>query len=168
GVADRGRNNLDLRPATRRDVTQLIELANRSYLDGIGPTAPPGYADDFSGRGGLRGYVETDWPRIMVAERGGQIVGLCGVHDENVVALFVDPPAQRQGIGTHLLGDAVRRIGEAGHDVARLGVAEGTVAEAFYAAQGWNEVRREPIKLASGHEAMLVWFVKTTRRGDQH
>jgi ribosomal protein S18 acetylase RimI-like enzyme len=43
---------------------------------------------------------------LWVAEIGGRVVGLLALHDDEIDRLYVDPAAQRQGIGTALLRHA--------------------------------------------------------------
>lgn len=76
-------------------MVELRRLApSRSFWIRLTLTA---IASPATGTRGQTAWQTEDWPRIILAERDGRIVGLCGIHDENVVALFVDAPAQRQG-----------------------------------------------------------------------
>jgi ribosomal protein S18 acetylase RimI-like enzyme len=85
-----------------------------------------------------------------VAEVDGRVAGFATVgapmHAEpepglgELVAIYVDPPAQGAGVGTALLADAERRLRERGFDRALLAVFEANgLARAFYCAHGWRE-----------------------------
>lgn len=103
-----------LRPATPDDVariTELVDAAYRHYLDRLpGPPRPMtlDYAD----------VVRRD--RVLVAERGDEIVGLLvlAVEDGRFVMdnLAVDPAHQGTGVGRLLLEHAEAEARRAGFD----------------------------------------------------
>jgi N-acetylglutamate synthase-like GNAT family acetyltransferase len=83
--------------------------------------------------------------RTRVAERmpDGQVVGFATVDDPDdgaaeLVDLFVDPDAMRQGVARTLIDDAVSRLRAAG--VSAVEVTGNDHASAFYAAVGFEQV----------------------------
>lgn len=85
-----------------------------------------------------------------VAEVAARVAGFASVgapmHAEpqpglgELLALYVDPPAQGAGLGTALLADAERQLRAQGFARAVLGVFEANgLARAFYAAHGWRD-----------------------------
>jgi L-amino acid N-acyltransferase YncA len=82
-----------------------------------------------------------------VVERDGELLGFCAVsegEDEDdlgreVVSLYVDPGAQRLGIGTSLLYRSLDRLREEGWTEIRLWVfAANRAGRAFYARHGFE------------------------------
>jgi ribosomal protein S18 acetylase RimI-like enzyme len=89
-----------------------------------------------------------------VAEVEGRVAGFASVgapqHADRqpglgeLLALYVDPPAQGAGLGTALLADAERRLREHGFQRALLSVFEANgLARAFYGTHGWRD--EEPL-----------------------
>ena len=85
-----------------------------------------------------------------VAEVSGRLAGFASIgapmHADpapglgELLALYVDPPAQGAGIGTALLADAEERLRAQGFARALLGVFEANgLARAFYGARGWRD-----------------------------
>lgn len=90
--------------------------------------------------------------RRRVADLGGRTVGFSttcpyrrspdedsswpvGPRDGEIAALYVDPSAWSRGVGSALMADAIARLTEAGHTVARLWVLHGNSrAGRFYLA----------------------------------
>ncbi|MCF4166054.1 GNAT family N-acetyltransferase [Zavarzinia compransoris] len=76
---------------------------------------------------------------LIVAERGGDIVGFAGFDPpaNEIDLLFVAPAAQGRGVGALLLAEATRRLRPGAH--LRCEASNGAV-RAFYRAQGWVEL----------------------------
>ena len=85
----------------------------------------------------------------LVAEQGGEIVGMIAVDAGGIPLLLVAPNAQRQGVGGTLHAAALDLLRERGTERASLGrggedylwpgvPANLPDAEAFFAAQGWT------------------------------
>ena len=58
--------------------------------------------------------------------------------DGTIWALFVDPLYERQGIGRALFAQTCQSMRKAGHSTLTLYTEEGTRAERFYTAAGWQ------------------------------
>jgi ribosomal protein S18 acetylase RimI-like enzyme len=82
--------------------------------------------------------------KVLVDVRGDKVVGVASYAmpsaDEGYLAsLYVDPAAQRLGVGRRLLAAVESRLREAGARRATLWVfAANTPSVAFYAKQGWR------------------------------
>ncbi len=87
----------------------------------------------------------------LVAEVAGAVCGFASVgtsreeqapaDEGEILALYVDPPAQGAGVGTALLAAAEQALRERGHTSAVLRVmTENGLAQRFYARRGWTLV----------------------------
>ncbi|MFJ3956289.1 acetyltransferase [Arthrobacter sp. NPDC090010] len=72
--------------------------------------------------------------RLTVAEREGHLLGFAGTAEDRLEMLFVEASAQGQGIGTALLGHAIRHDGARAVDVNE----QNPEATAFYKSQGFR------------------------------
>jgi len=84
--------------------------------------------------------LSTDDLEILVAERGGLVVGFVGLDraQRELSHLFVSPLEQGRGVGALLLAEAGRILGPGAH---LLCDAQNTSVREFYRAQGWVEAR---------------------------
>ncbi|TLG10317.1 GNAT family N-acetyltransferase [Nocardia cyriacigeorgica] len=82
--------------------------------------------------------VQADNWVAEVPSRG--VVGLLGILGSEIGGLFVDPDAQKLGIGRRLVEHALRRHGTVTLDVFE----QNSSARAFYARLGFREIRRHP------------------------
>lgn len=90
-----------------------------------------------------------DWiagPGIWLCEEAGQVLGFAAAdpRDGTVWALFVDPAAERRGLGRALLPPALDDLRAAGWTVAHLTTQPGSRAERFYRRGGWTDAGIEP------------------------
>jgi GNAT superfamily N-acetyltransferase len=78
--------------------------------------------------------------RSWVCEVDGVIAGFASADktDGSVWALFVSPESEGLGIGKRLMAVLCDYLFSAGHATLVLTTGEGTRADAFYAAQGWQ------------------------------
>jgi ribosomal protein S18 acetylase RimI-like enzyme len=130
-----------LRPATAADVARLTELVRAAYahyIERIGRRPRP-MTDDYTDV--LRSH------RVIVAERGGEILGLVvlGVSDEGFLVdnVAVDPSHQGTGVGRALLEYAENAARDAGFDSIYLYTHERMVENlALYSRIGYIEYDR--------------------------
>jgi putative acetyltransferase len=123
------------------DGPALLRVHRRAILlDGVRAYSPAmvrSWADemtpDYAGR--CQGSGET----IELALMHGAVVGFCGVQDNEIAGLFVDPGFTRRGIARGLAERALERMRAAGHDHARVTAALSAVG--FYEAVGFRPVR---------------------------
>jgi ribosomal protein S18 acetylase RimI-like enzyme len=136
-------SSVALRPATAADVPRLSELVRAAYGHYVerlgGPPRP--LTDDYAE------VVRTH--RVIVAERGGEIVGLVVLGDDDegffVDNVAVDPSHQGIGVGRALLEHAEVAAREAGFDSIYLYTHERMVENlALYSRIGYVEFDRRP------------------------
>ncbi len=93
-----------------------------------------------------RGIVtdaDCEWfianPGIWLWDEDGRVLGFSAsdTRDGSVWALFLDPAAERRGIGRALFEAAVAVLRDAGFRKAKLSTEPGTRAEKFYSRAGW-------------------------------
>jgi GNAT superfamily N-acetyltransferase/catechol 2,3-dioxygenase-like lactoylglutathione lyase family enzyme len=139
-----------LRPAVRADAEALGRLALRSK-------GHWGYDAEFLAacRAELTVRPEQcDGVHVVVAERGGALLGFHRLGGEPPVAeladLFVDPAAIGRGLGATLLADAVERARALG--MTRLLVDSDPNAEGFYLRMGARRVGTVPSGSIPGRE----------------
>jgi ribosomal protein S18 acetylase RimI-like enzyme len=88
---------------------------------------------------------------MTVADMGGVPGGLVQPSGAEVNGLWVAPEAQRQGVGSALLGAAERQIAAAGHECAWVACSGyNPRALAFYISRGYREIRRQSEILEPG------------------
>ncbi len=86
---------------------------------------------------------------VLVAEKGGRILGFVSGRDRFVHTLFVDPPLRGQGLGSLLLDSLLSRIGTP----ATLRCVLGNLpARLFYEKRGWAPA-------GEGRDAMGPWIL---------
>ena len=81
-----------------------------------------------------------------VAMRGERLVGFAAVDrgQRTVWAMFVDPGAEREGVGTMLHRHMLAWAAEAGLGRLRLTTEAGSRADGFYRAAGWRDAGLSP------------------------
>ena len=108
---------------------------------------------------------------LLVAERGGRIVGTAQLHDEEsangthrgeVAKLLVHPAQRRQGIARALMATLETEAIAAGKTLLHLDTREGDPSNDLYAALGYREAGRIPgwARDASGVLSTTVFWYK--------
>jgi GNAT superfamily N-acetyltransferase len=104
--------------------------------------------------------------RVLVAERGGRLVGVLELRDHRHVAmLFVAPAAQRSGVGRTLLAAAVDLIRAARPDAASLSVA--AALGSVPAWERWGFRVMGPERAVEGLRSVPMELPLETGRGDR-
>jgi ribosomal protein S18 acetylase RimI-like enzyme len=85
---------------------------------------------------------------VLVAERGGAVLGYAALRGAELTALFVRPSAARRGVASALLARVEARARRRG--VARLRVDAAKSGVAFYRAQGFTGRRTVRVPLPGG------------------
>ena len=133
-----------LRQATERDIPALVRLLRRSWLVTWAPELPFEAVQAFAANDPARSHAESMWSSFLVAVIDDVLVGIIHVGEDCIEGLDVDPQMWGKGIGSRLMDDAERQIGQA-HRSARLEVrAFNERARVFYERRGWIERRRYP------------------------
>ena len=128
-----------LRPATRADVEPVARIWREGRRDGHLGHVPAALVEvrtpeSFAKRAADRVADTT------VAVVDGDIAGFTMVTGDELEQVYVSRPHRGSGIAAHLLDDARRTIGDAGHPVAWLAVATGNErARRFYERCGWTD-----------------------------
>lgn len=73
-----------------------------------------------------------------VWEEGGRVIGFVSLLGNEVGGIFVDPTAQRRGVGRALMDHARNRRGSLELDVFE----KNTIGRSFYARYGFTEIAR--------------------------
>lgn len=126
-----------LRPAEAEDRHALGQLLEQSWWEHWGPHVTDAARRRYAAETPQLAYVEGHWPEMVLAVRGGAIVGMFHRDGDYLEAIHVAPGQIGKGIGRLLMtraeADGARRL-----DVRSFNQS----ARAFYAARGWREVRR--------------------------
>ncbi len=85
---------------------------------------------------------------IRVIGEIGTPLGFCITKGPEIYQIYVAPAAKGTGVAAILITDGLKRIGKAGHEIAKLDVnAENARAIAFYEKMGWQQKGVETIML---------------------
>lgn len=111
--------NTTIRAATPEDAEAMSVLVGSlmAFLlpDPENPEAAASFLDEFTPEA-FQGYLSSDRYRYHVAERGGDLVGIVGIRDnEHLFHLMVAEHAHRQGVARRLWTRAKRETIAAGN-----------------------------------------------------
>lgn len=139
--------SLHLGAARLRDLPALARLQRRAF--------PPRLAYSL---GTLALLWALPWVRLLIARRGGVIVG-CVIGDRThdggrVINLAVDPAARRQGAGTALLRAIERAL--PGGDMTLMVQEENSGARALYLHVGYAEDAHLPNYYGPARHGVLM------------
>lgn len=138
-----------IRRATPDDAAAVAAVQARSwrhaYADIVEPDRMPAteqqaprFAEHIAGGGD-----------VFVWDQDERVVGFAALAGNELVAIYVDPPAQGAGVGTALLEAAVEGLRADGHREAFLWTFEANgLARAFYERHGWELVPGSQHRLA--------------------
>lgn len=112
---------------------------------------------------------------VLVAEIDGTVVGFCSfgprgeaaTSDElELFTIYVNPAAQRAGVGTALLHEAEAAMRNAGARTASLWVLDGNEqAQRFYQKHGWSLDTRQQEDTLFGVAVRELGYTKDLRSG---
>jgi GNAT superfamily N-acetyltransferase len=132
---------MELRSARAGEAETLLAIQRSSALAAFAHVFPP---DRYTFPADV---VREHWKRalddrateVLLAEQDGDAVGLAAFSRGWLRSLFVVPAAQRMGIGSGLLDQALVRLREAGDTRCRLWtLEENQKARGFYERRGWR------------------------------
>lgn len=134
----------ELRPARAGELDEVIALVARTVratygglspeMDRLLQTSPASVVGD-----------AAYWRGCVVAVVAGRIAGVALTRGDLLEDLWVEPQAQRCGLGSALLSEAERSMARRGLAFARLNVVSANErAIAFYEAHGWTRGVRYP------------------------
>ncbi len=129
-----------IRSAKESDASLLAAIGLRAWANA---TSTLGVTDELSenARAAFGNFTHSSWRAITVAETDDTIAGWAAREhfDEVITDFWIDPPYQRQGIGTALLVEIERRIVERGFSAARLeSHAQNNQAVSFFRKHGYS------------------------------
>jgi|1186.fasta_scaffold64987_2 ribosomal protein S18 acetylase RimI-like enzyme len=148
-----------LRPARPQDAAGLAEVQVRAWWAAYGDYVDHELLAEHTVAARTvrwRELLAGDASRTDVAEVAGRVAGFVSVGPVQhaaperglgeLLALYVDPPAQGAGVGRALLAAGEERLRALGYDRAVLCVfARNERARAFYAGHGWRQEEPEVI-----------------------
>ena len=162
------KHGLVVRPLRPGEARQYLEI-HRSAVRGI---AAPDYPDEVIeawaplpiGDGDVSAIEDDETEIRLIAELNGQPAGMGALVPEQseLRACYVTPAAARRGVGRALVNEIERRARAAG--VAELQLVSSLTAERFYAALGYDVVRRTEHVLRSGVRMSAVEMRKNLGR----
>ena len=120
------------RPATRDDLPRVREVRNGTAENRL---TDPSLVTDAE----VAWYLDEAIFLVSEDETGVQGFACANPQTGYVWALFVIDGSQRQGHGTALLDEVVRRLRQADHRQAFLTTGPETTAAGFYRAKGWRQ-----------------------------
>ena len=152
---------IEIRYGDELDTGSLLRVHRGSILE-LGLTAytkdechswafgltPQGYFDAMTSGG------ET----YFVAEANGEVVGFCTFKDNEIMGLYVDPTASRNGLGSLLLEKAERQISSESHRSSKLTAALSAVP--FYQRHNYSIHDRRFWKTRGGLEIEVCEMAK--------
>ncbi len=121
------------------------EAMKQSWATGL---RPEGYA---------KGESEGEHYRVAV-DSDNHVCGFCSTKADTLVALYVRPEHQGNGLGTLLLNDYERNIERRGVPIAKLTASLN--AEAFYVTRGWVTTSSETFQSRGGLSLQVVKMTK--------
>jgi GNAT superfamily N-acetyltransferase len=141
-----------VRPMRRDDASAVARVHEAAARAGAAAAYPdPGaWVRD---RDGADYYPALEDPTqtMYVATAGETVVGFgtAASGDGTVRAVYVDPAAQGEGVGSAILSRVEATLARAGHDVVRLTASVNAVG--FYQAHGYEIVERTTLDEADTH-----------------
>jgi ribosomal protein S18 acetylase RimI-like enzyme len=134
-----------IRSAREADAVALSAILHDTYETKWLPHMTPAAAKAFRDEDRAALYVASRGIEFLVAECGGELVGLVDWDADFVNALHVRSNYARRGIGGQLMDLAEAAMAKAGFRAARLETDTfNTRSRAFYEARGYLEADRYP------------------------
>lgn len=134
-----------VRPAGAGDLDALKAILRDTFESTWLPQLTPEAAAAYRGEDRPAAYVAERGLLFIVAEVGGEVVGLVDWNGDFVNALHVRSDHARSGVGGRLMDHAEAAMAAAGHPQARLETDTFNArSQAFYARRGYREAGRYP------------------------
>ncbi len=135
-------SRIRLRPARTGDQARLIALQRDTIGSSYRPFLGDAVVDGFIGSGAVEAYVETTIERCRVLVLDGQIVGCAVLEADLLDLMMIEPPRQRQGLGSRLLAEVERDLFAQHPEIRLESFALNNQANVFYRKHNWTEVER--------------------------
>jgi ribosomal protein S18 acetylase RimI-like enzyme len=167
-------DGLRVRVATADDATAIAELGAAAFTAAFGPANPPGVVEEYVAEAFAATTVAAQladpssvW--LVASDGAGTILGMAhlqggdappevaGHRPIQLSRLYAAAGLTSRGVGSELMGAALARAADAGHDAMWLGVWEHNPrAVAFYRRWGFVEVGTVVFRLGDDDQTDLV------------
>lgn len=147
-----------IRPARAEDAAVLEEILQDTFNSTWRPQLTPEAVEKQLREKRPAAFVRARGMQFMVAEIGGDVVGLVDWEGDFINALHVRGSHARKGAGAALMDYAERAIADAGFKAVRLETDTFNAnSQTFYAARGYVEADRYPdLEWDSGLTTLLL------------
>lgn len=154
-------DELRIRVGTLEDVEAILKVHRQSIL-GLGQVSYTkeecqSWASGLE-QGQYRDAMTRDGETYLVAENGENLVGFCSYKSNEIIGLYVDPAAGREGIGTRLMRAAEEEIAIDRPMLITLNAALSALA--FYQSQGYGVISTRKWKTRGGLEIDVCEMTK--------
>jgi ribosomal-protein-alanine N-acetyltransferase len=138
------KKQIRIRKAIEVDIPKLITLCRETIVQVYGQILPWEKLEPWVEGDMVAEKVNKQWQKMIVAEKGSEIVGVIARIDDMIDLLWVDPAHHRKGIGSALLNPVETEINRSGYELAKLECfSDNYRAMGFYQAKGYNPICEE-------------------------
>ncbi|MGE7369774.1 N-acetyltransferase family protein [Neorhizobium sp. NPDC001467] len=131
---------ISIRNARDDETATLREIGVRAWQQAVAPIGATADMHD-NAEIAFDNFTRSSWLTITVAEVNGTVAGWAAREalDETITDFWIDPPFQRQDVGTALLGEVEGEILRQGFVTAKLEThARNTDAVGFFEKNGYT------------------------------
>ena len=133
---------IDIYTMVKGEEQETYELIVRVFHKYVAPVYSKDGIDKFLGMlspDGLNGMSSGQSSFVILAKEKSKIIGMLSVINESHIALiFVDPEHQGNGIGNHLIDEAIRKCLNRNPDLSEVTVSSSPNSKSFYEKAGFE------------------------------